>query len=93
MEVLYSKALEFAELTKKDKVFDAYCGIGTISLIASKQADSVVGVEIVKEAIIDAKRNAKLNKIDNVEFICDDAVNAFENFYDNKNIPKHFFLY
>lgn len=84
VEVLYSKALEFAELTKKDKVFDAYCGIGTISLIASKQADSVVGVEIVKEAIIDAKRNAKLNKIDNVEFICDDAVNAFENFYDNK---------
>ena len=54
-------------------VFDAYCGIGTISLIAAKQAKKVIGVEIVKEAIIDAKKNAKLNKIENAEFICGDA--------------------
>jgi len=65
VETLYSKAIEFAKLNKDDVVFDAYCGIGTISLIAAKKAKHVVGVEIVKEAIIDAKRNAKLNQITN----------------------------
>ena len=72
-EVLYSKAIEFAKLNKNDVVLDAYCGIGTIGLIASRYVKQVVGVEIVKQAIIDAKNNAKLNHIDNASFICDDA--------------------
>lgn len=78
VENLYRKAMEFAKISKNDEVFDAYCGIGTISLIAAKNAKKVVGVEIVKEAIIDAKKNAKLNQINNVDFICDDASNAFK---------------
>ena len=73
--VLYSKAMEFAELTKKDKVLDAYCGVGTIGLIASRNAKEVVGVEIVKEAIVDAKKNATNNGIKNAEFYALDAAN------------------
>ena len=84
VEVLYSKAIEFAKLNKDETIFDAYCGIGTISLIASKQVKKVVGVEIVKEAIIDAKKNAKLNKIENTEFICGDASEAFKDLVNNK---------
>lgn len=72
-EVLYSLALEKAELNKEDKILDAYCGIGTIGLIASKNVKEVTGVEIVKEAIIDAKENAKINNIKNANFLCKDA--------------------
>ncbi len=72
-EVLYSKAIELANLNKNHVVLDAYCGIGTIGLLASKHVKHVVGVEIVKQAIIDAKNNAHLNNINNAEFICDDA--------------------
>ncbi len=72
-EKLYQLAIENAKITKNDTVLDAYCGIGTIGLVASKAANKVVGVEVVKEAIIDAKNNAKANKINNVEFVCDDA--------------------
>lgn len=84
VEVLYSKAIEFANLNKDETIFDSYCGIGTISLIASKQVKKVVGVEIVKEAIIDAKKNAKLNQIENAEFICEDASEAFKDLVNNK---------
>lgn len=72
-EVLYSKAIELAKLSKNDVVLDAYCGIGTIGLIAAKHVKHVIGVEIVKQAIIDAKNNAKLNNIDNASFVCEDA--------------------
>ena len=72
-EVLYSLAIKKAQLEKSDKVLDAYCGIGTIGLIVSRQVNEVVGVEIVKDAIIDAKENAKLNNIKNANFICKDA--------------------
>ncbi len=72
-EKLYHLAIENAKITKNDIVFDAYCGIGTIGLVASKSAEKVLGVEIVKEAIIDAKNNAKANKIENVDFVCADA--------------------
>lgn len=72
-EVLYSKAIEMAKLDGNQTVLDAYCGIGTIGLIASKHAKQVVGVEIVKQAIVDAKNNAKLNNINNASFVCDDA--------------------
>lgn len=68
-EVLYGKALEYAELKGEETVFDAYCGIGTISLFLSKKAKMVYGVEIVPQAIENAKENARLNGIKNVEFI------------------------
>ena len=83
VEKLYQKAIDFAKISKNDEVFDAYCGIGTISLIASKYAKSVTGVEIVKEAIFDANKNARLNEIFNAKFICDDAGQALEKLVDN----------
>lgn len=70
---LYSKAIELAGLTKADSLLDAYCGVGTIGLIASSYVAKVTGVELVKDAINDAIVNAKNNNINNVRFICDDA--------------------
>ena len=67
-EVLYNKALEYAELKENDNVFDIYCGIGSISLFLAQKATKVYGIEIVEDAIKDAKINAKLNNLDNVEF-------------------------
>lgn len=67
-DVLYGKALEFAGLTGDETVFDLYCGIGTISLFLAQQAARVVGIELVAEAIADARRNAERNDIHNVEF-------------------------
>jgi 23S rRNA (uracil1939-C5)-methyltransferase len=72
-EILYSKALEYANLTGAETVIDAYCGIGTISLFLAKKARKVYGVEIVPDAISDAKRNARLNGSDNVEFAVGEA--------------------
>ena len=67
-EVLYNKALEYAELKENDTVFDIYCGIGSISLFLAQKATKVYGIEIVEDAIKDAKINAKLNNLNNVEF-------------------------
>lgn len=67
-EVLYGKALEYAGLTGEETVIDAYCGVGTISLFLAGQAKRVYGVELVPEAIEDAKRNAAMNGIHNVRF-------------------------
>ncbi len=67
-EKLYSLALEYAGLTGQETVWDLYCGIGTISLFLAKEAKQVYGVEIIPEAIEDAKRNASRNEIRNVEF-------------------------
>lgn len=67
-EVLYGKALEYAELTGNEEVFDAYCGTGTITLFLSQKAKKVYGVEIIPQAIDNAWINAKENKVDNVEF-------------------------
>lgn len=72
-EVLYGKAIEFAEITPEKTVIDAYCGIGTIGLIAAKNAKRVIGVEINPDAIADAKVNARLNGANNVEFYNADA--------------------
>ncbi|HHX59811.1 MAG TPA: 23S rRNA (uracil(1939)-C(5))-methyltransferase RlmD [Epulopiscium sp.] len=72
-EVLYKKVMEFAQLTGEETVWDAYCGIGSISLFLAQKAKMVYGVEIVPEAIQDAKRNAVLNDIENVEFIVGQA--------------------
>lgn len=68
-EVLYGKALEYAELTGNEIVFDAYCGTGTISLFLAQKAKWVYGVEIIPEAIENAVQNAKENGIKNAEFI------------------------
>ena len=73
VEKLYQKAIEFAKLSNDDVVLDAYCGIGTIALSLAKYVKKVYGVEIVDTAINDARNNAKLNRIENVEFKCDDA--------------------
>ena len=67
-KVLYSKALEYADLKGQELVWDLYCGIGTISLFLAQKAKQVYGVEIIKEAIDDARRNAALNHMDNIEF-------------------------
>lgn len=65
---LYTQALEFADLTPKSSLLDAYCGVGTLSLIASKTAEHVYGIETVPDAVMDANRNKKLNKIHNCTF-------------------------
>ncbi|WP_260410593.1 23S rRNA (uracil(1939)-C(5))-methyltransferase RlmD [Paenibacillus sp. JGP012] len=67
-EVLYGKTVEYAGLSGKETVIDAYCGIGTISLFLAQHADQVYGVEIVPEAIEDARSNAQLNEMRNVKF-------------------------
>lgn len=72
-EILYGKAVEFAGLTGKERVIDAYCGIGTIGIVASKNAGEVIGCELNSDAVKDARMNAKLNNIDNIKFFCADA--------------------
>ena len=67
-EKLYRKALEYADLHGNETVWDLYCGIGTISLFLAQKAKKVMGVEIIPEAIDDARKNAKMNGFDNVEF-------------------------
>lgn len=72
-EILYKKAIEAARLTRSDRVIDAYCGIGTIGMIAAESAGQVVGVELNGDAVRDARENARLNFIDNVRFYKGDA--------------------
>ncbi len=72
-EILYSTAIEYAGLKGKETIIDAYCGIGTISLIAAKHVKKVIGVELNKDAVKDAKINAKENHITNAEFRQGDA--------------------
>ena len=72
-EILYKKAVEFAGLTGKEKVIDAYCGIGTIGMIASDKAKEVIGVELNKDAVRDARINARENKVVNISFRQGDA--------------------
>jgi 23S rRNA (uracil1939-C5)-methyltransferase len=82
-KVLYDKALEYADLTGEENVIDAYCGIGTISLFLAQKARKVYGVEIVPEAIEDAKKNAELNGISNVEFAVGEAETVIPEWYEN----------
>ena len=72
-ELLYKKAIELAALTGKDRVIDAYCGIGTIGLIASDAAKEVLGIEVNPDAVRDAIRNAKANRVKNIQFYRADA--------------------
>ena len=80
-EVLYNKALEYADLKEGDRVFDIYCGIGTISLFLAQKAEFVYGVEIVEDAIKDARLNAKLNGMDNLEFFVGKAEEVVPEIY------------
>lgn len=80
-EILYSKALEYAELTGDETVLDVYCGIGTISLFLAEKAKHVIGIEVVKEAIIDAKANAKRNSIENTQFYTGKAEEVMPKLY------------
>lgn len=72
-EKLYSKAIEYAGLTGNEVVVDLYCGAGTIGLTMADKAKQIIGVEIVEQAIENAKKNAEINGIDNAEFYCGDA--------------------
>ncbi len=80
---LYSKTLEYADLKGNETVWDLYCGIGTISLFLAEKAKRVFGVEIVSQAIEDAKHNAELNGICNAEFICGAAEEVLPAYYKN----------
>lgn len=75
-EKLYSTAIKLAKLDKNDVVMDLYCGTGTITSILSSYVKKVIGVEIIENAIIDAKENLKINNINNVFFICSDVTKA-----------------
>jgi len=80
-EVLYNKAIEYAGLSGKETVFDLYCGIGTISLFLSERAKRVYGVEVVEDAISDAKKNAELNGIYNIDFMVGEAEKVVPQIY------------
>ncbi len=78
-EKLYSKAIEFAGLTGKERVIDAYCGIGTIGITAADNAGEVIGVELNSDAVKDAVKNAKLNNTKNITFYKNDAGEFMQN--------------
>lgn len=79
---LYEKALEYAGLEGNETVWDLYCGIGTISLFLAQKAKKVYGVEIVPEAIADAKNNAKINEIENAEFFVGKSEEILPAYYE-----------
>lgn len=88
-EKLYSKAMEYAKLTGSETVWDLYCGIGSISLFLAKNARKVIGVEIVEPAVEDAKVNARINNIENVDFISGAAEDVVpEYFQKHKGEPE-----
>ena len=72
-ELMFTKALEYAGLTGTERVIDAYAGVGTIGLIAAEKAEKIISVELNRDAVRDAKENAKINGISNVSFYCADA--------------------
>ncbi len=77
-EILYNLAIQKANLQKEDIVLDLYCGIGTIGIFASPHVKQVYGIEVVEQAIGDAKENAKINKIQNIQFYCGDVEKMLE---------------
>ena len=82
-EILYKTAIEYAGLGRKETVIDAYCGIGTIGLVAAKRAKNVIGVELNPDAVRDARINARENKITNARFYQGDAGEFMENMAEN----------
>ncbi len=85
-EALYNTAIDMAELKGNETAFDLYCGIGTIATFLSSRCKKVYGVEIVPEAIEDAKENAKLNEITNIDFRCGAAEELIPKMYDEEKI-------
>ena len=85
-EALYNIAIEMADLKKTDTLFDLYCGIGTIGIFASPYVNRVYGIEIVKQAIEDAKENANINNIRNIEFFAGDVEKVFEDVLKEHNV-------
>ncbi len=83
-EKLYGQAIEYAGLTGKETVWDLYCGIGTISLSMAKTAGRVYGIEIIPDAVEDAKNNARRNGLDNADFFCGKAEEVLPEFYRNQ---------
>ena len=90
VEKLYSKAIEYANLTGKENVLDAYSGTGTIGICASKNAKHVTCVEIVDSSVKDARKNGQINNINNVTFIKDDCTKWMLNNKDNVNFDVVF---
>ena len=88
-EVLYNKAIEAAKLKKSDVVLDLYCGIGTIGIYASSFVSKVYGIEIVEQAIEDAKENAMINNIENIKFKCGAVENILEDLIKEENIAPN----
>ena len=85
-EKLYELGVKMAQITKNDIVFDLYCGIGTISIFMAKYAKKVYGVEIVEEAVKDAKENAKINNVTNTEFYVGDVEKVLDDLINQKGI-------
>ncbi len=85
-EKLYSKAVEYAGLTGEETIFDLYCGIGTIGIFASDNVKKIYGIETIKEAIDDAKENAKINAVNNSEFFVGDVEKVLPEFIKERNI-------
>ena len=85
-EKLYNLGIDGAKLSKEDIVFDLYCGIGTISIFMAEHAKKVYGVEIVKEAIEMAKENAKINNINNTEFIAGDVEKVLDELINKQKV-------
>jgi len=87
-EVMYNKAIELANIDEKTDLvaLDLYCGIGTIGIFISKYFKKVYGIEIVEQAIQDAKNNAKINDIDNIEFICGDVEDVLTELIEERKI-------
>ncbi len=92
-ERLYSKAVEYADFTGNETVFDLYCGIGTIGIFASDNVKKIYGIETIKQAIDDAKENARINKIENSEFFVGDVEKVLPEFIkENEISPDVIFI-
>lgn len=90
---LYTKAVELAELTGNEVIFDLYCGIGTIGIFASSKAKKLYGIETIENAIKDARENSKINNIENSEFFVGDVENVLPKFLEERKIkPDVVFL-
>lgn len=85
-EILYSKAIQGAELSGEETVFDLYCGIGTIGICASNRIKKLYGIETIPEAIEDAKKNASINNIENSEFFVGDVEKALPEFISRNHV-------
>lgn len=86
-EILYAKAKEYAQTDSNTTLIDLYCGTGTIGLTMARDVKKLIGIEIISQAVENAKANAKLNSIDNAEFICSDAAQAAEKLLADGILP------